>query len=70
MGQAKRTGHDAFVVQLGPIYSELAPGETRYVLNQIRDIARIARALLAERSALVHKIWIVVGEGVMWDIDF
>lgn len=70
MDQAKRSGHDAFVVPLGPIYGELTPADQKYVLNQIRDIARIARALLGERAALVHKVWVVFGEGLMWDIDF
>ena len=70
MDQARRTGRDAFVVMLGPIYGQLTPAETKYVLNQIRDIARIARALLAERAALVRKIWVVFGEGVMWEVDF
>jgi hypothetical protein len=70
MDQARLSGRPDFAVQLGPIYNELAPNDRRYILAQIRDIARIVRALLAERAAGVHKVWIAFGESILWDIDF
>jgi hypothetical protein len=70
MDQARRSGRPDFAVQLGPIYAKLAPDDRKYVLAQIRDIARIVRALLAERAAGVHKIWVAFGESVIWDVDF
>jgi outer membrane protein OmpA-like peptidoglycan-associated protein len=70
MYQARLSGRPDFAVQLGPIYNELQPGDRTYILNQIRDMARIVRALLAERASGVHKIWAAFGESIMWDIDF
>jgi hypothetical protein len=70
MYQARLNGRRDFAVQLGPIYNELEPGDRTYILNQIRDMARIVRALLAERAAGVDKIWAAFGESIMWDIDF
>jgi outer membrane protein OmpA-like peptidoglycan-associated protein len=70
MAQARRSGRPDFAVLLGPIYGELTPDDRRYVLAQIRDIARIVRALLAERAAGVHKIWVAFGESIIWDVNF
>ncbi|HEU4388545.1 MAG TPA: DUF4157 domain-containing protein [Blastocatellia bacterium] len=70
MAHANRSGQEVFAVLLGPSYAELTPAETKYVVDQIRNIARIVRALLAERAGRVHKIWVAFGEGVLWDVDF
>jgi outer membrane protein OmpA-like peptidoglycan-associated protein len=70
MDQARRSGRPDFAVQLGPVYGELTPDNRKYVLAQIRDIARIVRALLAERAAGVHKIWVAFGESVIWNVEF
>lgn len=70
MDQARRSGRPAFAVQLGPSYADLSSAETKALLAAIRNIARIVRALLAERAAGVYKVWVMVGDGVMWDIDF
>jgi outer membrane protein OmpA-like peptidoglycan-associated protein len=70
MARAGRTGRPDFAVQLGPAYAQLAPDDRKYVLDQIRNIARIVRGLLAERAAGVHKIWVAFGEDVMWDLEF
>lgn len=70
MDQARRSGHHAFSVQLGQPYAELSPVDMKFILAEIRDIARIVRVLLAERAKGVYKIWVLFGDRVMWDIDF
>ena len=70
MDQARCSGRPAFAVQLGPTYANLSPAETKALLAEIRKIARILRALLAERAAGIYKVWVLLGENVMWDIDF
>lgn len=70
MDQARRSGRPAFAVQLGSTYLDLSPADMKALLAEIRHIARIVRALLAERAAGVSKIWVLLGENVMWDIDF
>jgi hypothetical protein len=70
MAQARDSGRPAFAVQLGPTYVDLSSADTKALLAEIRNIARIVRALLAERAAGVNKVWVLLGEKVMWDIDF
>jgi hypothetical protein len=70
MAQAQRSGRPDFAIRLGPIYNELTRDERKYILEQIRDIARTVRELLAERAAGVRKVWVAFGDDVMWDIDF
>jgi outer membrane protein OmpA-like peptidoglycan-associated protein len=70
MDQARRSGRPDFAVQLGESYAKLTPDDRKYILGQIRDIARNVRVLLAERAAGVHKIWVAFGDSVIWDVDF
>jgi hypothetical protein len=70
MAQARRSGRPDFAMQLGPIYGQLTSDDRKYILAQIRDMARIVRGLLAERAAGVHKIWVAFGESVIWEVDF
>jgi hypothetical protein len=70
MDQARRRGQPAFMVQLGPTYVDLSLADTKALLAEIRHIARIVRALLAERAAGVSKVWVLLGDDVMWDVDF
>jgi outer membrane protein OmpA-like peptidoglycan-associated protein len=70
LDQARRSGHSAFVVQLGQAYAELSPAEMKSILSEIRNIARIGRALLGERAKGIYKVWVLFGDSVMWDIDF
>ena len=70
MDQARRSGRPAFALQLGPTYVDLSPADMKALLAEIRHIARIVRALLAERAAGVSKVWVLLGDNVMWDIDF
>jgi hypothetical protein len=70
MDQARSGGRPAFVVPLGPAYARLSPPAQKAILGEIRDIARIVRALLGERAASVYKVWVLFGEDVMWDITF
>lgn len=70
MDQARRSGRPAFSIQLGQAYAELSPASTKFILTEIRNIARIVRALLAERAKGVYKVWILFSDRVMWDIDF
>ena len=70
MAGASSGRKQGFAVQLGPSYMKLTPDERKYILERIRDIARVDRALLAERAGGVYKIAVAFGEEVIWEINF
>jgi outer membrane protein OmpA-like peptidoglycan-associated protein len=69
MADAGRNGRPAVAVHLGKMYEELSAPDRQIILDQVRDIARILRALLGGRAAGVYKVWVLF-DTVMWEVDF
>lgn len=69
MAQASRSDRQDFIIQHGQLYGKMTSADYRHVLNQIQNIARIVRGLLAKRARGVNKVWVMFGD-VMWDINF
>jgi outer membrane protein OmpA-like peptidoglycan-associated protein len=69
MADATRNGRPAVAVQLGKMYEDLSAPDRQIILDQVRDIARIVRALLGARAAGVYKVWVLF-DSVMWEVNF
>lgn len=70
MALASSRGWPGFTVQLGASYMRLTPDERSRVVEQVRDMARVARALLGERAGGVYRIAVAFGEEVISEVSF
>jgi outer membrane protein OmpA-like peptidoglycan-associated protein len=74
MAQAAQKGSPAFLIDLGPEFLNLSPADHKFIRTQVRDIARLVRAMLIKSEGVkvggVYKIGLWFGGQVVMEVDF